>query len=82
MPEPSAPATSPASQLAQAVITYVGQNYDVSGSLVGRQAASDGFLRAYLKHGGAESYVGFSTAVPELDAFKTFVAAHAPPCLR
>jgi len=63
---------------AQAVIVYVGQNYDISGALVGRQSASEGFLRAYVKHGGADPFVCFSTASQEIDAFKKFVAQHAP----
>jgi len=63
---------------AQAVITFVGQNFDISGSLVGRQSASEGFLRAYAKHGGADPFVCFTTASAEIDAFKKFIALHAP----
>ena len=78
-PAPATAAPAPlASKPAQAVITYVGQNYDISGSLVGRQSASEGFLRAYVKHGGADPFVCFTTAPPEIDAFKKFVATHAP----
>ena len=72
------PATSPA----QAVIVYIGQNYDTSGALVGRQSASEGFLRAYLKHGGADPFVCFSTAAPEIEGFKKLAAQHAPQGVR
>jgi len=68
----------PPGKPAQAVITYIGQNYDISGSLVGRQSASEGFLRAYAKHGEANPFVCFTTAAPEIDAFKKFIATHAP----
>ena len=67
---------------AQAVITYISQNYDISGALVGRQSASEGFLRAYMKHGGANPFVCLTTAAPEIDAFKKFIAEHAPPGTR
>lgn len=63
---------------AQAVITYISRNYDISGALVGRQSASEGFLRAYVQHGGAEAYTCLTTAAPEIDSFKAFVAGHAP----
>jgi glycosyltransferase involved in cell wall biosynthesis len=63
---------------AQAVITYVSQNYDIKGALVGRQSASEGFLRAYAKHGGADPFVCLTTAAPEIDGFKSFIAEHAP----
>ncbi len=72
----SHPAAAP--RPAQAVITYISQNYDISGALVGRQSASEGFLRAYVRHGGADPFVCFSTAVPEIEGFKTYVAQHAP----
>ena len=62
----------------QAVITYISQNYDISGALVGRQSASEGFLRAYIKHGGADPFVCLTTAAPEIDAFKKYVGEHAP----
>ncbi len=63
---------------AQAVIAFFGQNFDTSGSLVGRQAASAGFLRAYLRHGGADHYSCLTTQTSEIDGFRAFCAAHAP----
>lgn len=62
----------------QAVITYQSVNYDISGALVGRQSASEGFLRAYVRVGAAEQFTCLSTRLQEIEAFKQYVARHAP----
>ncbi len=69
-------------QLAQAVITYISQNYDMNGAVVGRLSASEGFLRAYVQHGGADPLVCLSNRPSEIEAFKEYVARHAPAGVR
>jgi len=66
-------------QSGQAVIAWASANYDISGALVGRQSASDGFLRAYARHGGADPLLCLSTSRAEIDAFRQHAARHAPP---
>ena len=66
----------------QAAIVFAGNNFDTSGSLVGRQSASAGFLAGYLRHGGAEEYACLASSPGEIEGFRGFVAAHAPPGTR
>lgn len=65
-----------------AVITYISQNFDIGGSLVGRQSASEGFLRAYVAHSGLDRFMCLSTAASEIDTFRNFVTRHGPPGAR
>jgi alpha-maltose-1-phosphate synthase len=74
--------TPAANRLAQAVISYRTENYDITGALVGRQSATEGFLRAYVQHGGADPVVCLSTAPAEIETFKDYVARHAPTGVR
>jgi alpha-maltose-1-phosphate synthase len=69
-------------QLAQAVIAYMSQNYDIDGAVVGRLSASEGFLRAYVQHGGADPLACLSNRPSEIEAFKEYVARHAPAGVR
>jgi starch synthase len=67
-----------ARQSGQAVIAWATGNYDISGALVGRQSASEGFLRAYVRHGGADPLTCLSTSRSEIEAFRQYMARHAP----
>ena len=64
--------------LAQAVINYMSQNYEIPGVALGRLSASEGFLRAYVQHGGADPLVCLSNRPSEIEAFQEYVARHAP----
>lgn len=67
---------------AQAVIAYKPENYDIHGAVVGRLSASEGFLRAYVQHGGANPVECLSTAPADIKAFKQYVAHRGPAGVR
>ncbi len=67
---------------AQAVISYKSENYDLTGPAVGRLSASEGFLRAYVQHGGANPVVCLSNTRTDIKAFKQYVAQHGPAGVR
>jgi starch synthase len=70
--------TPAVSRAAQAVISYQSTNYDIDGAVVGRLSASEGFLRGYVRHGGADPFVCFSTTPSDIRAFRRYVGKHAP----
>jgi starch synthase len=62
---------------ANAAFLYLGANYDTSGAgLVGRQSASEGFLRAMARHGGVETLYCLCNVKEEFDDFTARVAAY------
>jgi glycosyltransferase involved in cell wall biosynthesis len=65
-------------QSGQAVIAWASGDYDISGALVGRQSASEGFLRAYVRCGGADPLLCLSGSRSDIDAFRQYAARHAP----
>ncbi|HYM02608.1 MAG TPA: glycosyltransferase family 4 protein, partial [Stellaceae bacterium] len=56
-----------------AVIAYTSQNYDVSGGVAGRRAASAGFLNAYIRHAGLDTFTCFSHERADVEAFSELV---------
>jgi starch synthase len=65
-------------QSGQAVIAWASSDYNISGALVGRQSASEGFLRAYVRCGGADPVMCLSRSGSEIAAFRQYIARHAP----
>ncbi len=63
---------------AQAAIVFAAANFDLSGPIYGRHAASHGFLAGYLRHGGARAYRCAATSAAEIAAFRRFAADAAP----
>ncbi len=61
-----------------AAFLYLGANYDTSGAgLVGRQSASEGFLRAMARHGGVEPLYCLCNVQEEFADFTKRVGAYA-----
>jgi starch synthase len=61
-----------------AAFLYLGANYDTSGAgLVGRQSASEGFLRAMARHGKVEPLYCLSNVQEEFVDFTKRVSAYA-----
>ena len=63
------------SAAANAVFAFVPANYDITGQqLVGRQSASEGFLRGFVRHSGAEAFWCYVQSGADYDQFRRFVA--------
>ena len=55
---------------ANAAFVYVSDNYDTSGpTLVGRQAASEGFLRGFVRHAGVDTFYCYAHVREAYDDF-------------
>ena len=65
---------------ANAAFAFVQANYDTSGEwLMGRQSASEGFLRAFVRHSGVDAFWGYAQNAEGCQAFRRFVGRHAGP---
>lgn len=59
---------------ANAAFYFAPDNYQTSGDgVVGRQSATGGFLRGFVQHGGAESYVIYADQAQVFEDFVGFV---------
>ncbi len=65
---------------ANAAFVYVPDNYDIpKRGVVGRQAATAGFLGGFLNHSGVGEYWCYAHAATDFDHFRRFVAAGKAP---
>ncbi|MEX0809989.1 MAG: glycosyltransferase family 4 protein [Dongiaceae bacterium] len=63
---------------ANAIFVFSSDNYNTTRErLMGRQAATEGFLRGFVRHGGVDEYWCYSLRREDLDTFRKRIAEFA-----
>src|SRR5688500_13399360 len=63
---------------ASAAIYYRAEEFDPYKRMMGRQVASDAFLRALARHDPSTSLSVYAARQEDVDSFRTFVETEAP----
>jgi glycosyltransferase involved in cell wall biosynthesis len=73
---PSAPKADPASRRQNAAITYIGGNYKTNAPrLMGRHSASEGFLKAFVRHSEVDRLICYTRTRTDFQDFEAAVRA-------